>query len=271
MKVVGNFFRGIFGIGRLSLALTWVILQLPVQILLTGWSQRLGVWHLRVTTLGLAKLLGVHLKVLGELTKDRPLLIVANHISVFEIIVFPAAFGTGFFGKADIRKWFFVGWLAKSYGNLFIDRNPGKAVEAIELLTNQMRAAKSPFTIFPEGTTSNGDHVLPFKSSMFEFLKEAPDVKIQPIVMLYRDGRGNKIPPQKLADTFASFVNERQLQPPYAARDLSVLRLVWNILMNGGLTIELTILPVFETAGLDRKEIARQLHELVAGKFNELN
>jgi len=270
MRKVFVFFRGIGAMVRLTVAWSWVVLQLPVQLLLTGWSQRLGVWHMRTTTLGLAKILRIRIRKSGQLSKDRPLLIVANHFSVFEVIVFPAAFGTGFFGKSEIRKWFFIGWLAKSYGNLFIDRRPEKAMQAVELLTRQMRAAKSPFTIYPEGTTSNGNYIMPFKSSMFEFLKDVPDVKIQPVVMFYRDRQGGKIPPQVLADKFAYFSNDKQLQPPYSTYELTVRQLVFNILMNGGLTIELVVLPVFGTAGLGRKEIAFQLHDIISNKFEEL-
>jgi len=256
---------------RLLVSAIWIISQLPIQFIITGHFQRLGVWHFRILTKLLTILLGLRLDITGKLSPHRPLLVVSNHISVFEMLAFPAAFGTGFFGKAEIRKWFFIGWVAKSYGNLFIDRRPHKAREAVKLLTDQMRAAKSPFTIFPEGTTGNGDYILPFKSSMFEFLKDAPDVKIQPVVMFYRDGRGAKIPPQVLADKFAYFANDKQLQPPYATHELTVRQLVWNILMNGGLTIQMLVLPLFDTTGLDRKEIAARLHNIISSKFQDMN
>ena len=201
----------------------------------------------------------------------RPLLLISNHISIFEIIAFPAMFGCGFFAKAEIKKWIPMNWFVSGFGNLFVDRRSSRAREVVHTIQRQMQKSKNPFVIFPEGTTNNGSYVLPFKSAMFDFLSGATAVQIQPIAIAYRDRHGRKIPPQTLADEYAYISNARQTQPPYAKRESSVLQLLWRTLIRGGFVTEVHVLPVFDWHGMDRKEIADRLHSIVSSKFNEIN
>ncbi|MDR1071465.1 MAG: 1-acyl-sn-glycerol-3-phosphate acyltransferase [Rickettsiales bacterium] len=251
--------------------LTWILLQAPTLMLVAPFSRRWGVGQMHIFMAGAAKIFGVRFDIDGKIDEHRPLLLVSNHISIFELIAFPAMFSSGFFSKAEVKKWFPIGWFVKSFGNLFIDRRPTRALQAIEIIGKQMKRAKNPFAIFPEGTTDNGDYVLPFKSAMFQFMADdGCRAKIQPVVVLYRDKNGKKIPPQVLADEYAYFVNGMQTQPPYAKKELSLVSLLWKTLMRGGFLIEVHILPLFDASGLDRKQIAEQLHGIVSAKFQEL-
>jgi len=262
--------KAVWAIFRLGLFVLWALLQVPTLLLVVPFWKRFGVMQMRVFMAGFAKLFGLRFRVTGKLDKHRPLLLVANHISVFEVVAFPTIFGNGFFVKAEAAKWPILGWFIKNFGNVFVDRRPSKANEAIALIKNQMKAAKNPFAIFPEGTTNNGDYVLPFKSAAFSFLDDAPEVKIQPVVIFYRDKRGRKIPPQILADEYGYFVNAKQTQPPYTKHESSLWELVWRTLLRGGFLVEVHVMPLFNPDGLDRKGIASALHEIVSGKFEEL-
>ena len=251
------------------LAVVWALVQIPTLLSVAPFCRRFAVRQMRFFMRGAAMLFRIRLRAHGQMSDRRPLLLVANHISIFEIVAFPAIFGNAFFSKREVLKWPILGWYIKAFGNAFLDRRPSHAAEGAANIRRQLRAAKNPFAVFPEGTTNNGDYVLPFKGGTFDFAADA-DVKIQPVAILYRDKRGNKIDPQILADEYAYFSNAKQTQGPFAARELSIIGLVWKNLVRGGFVFEAHILPAFDPKGLDRKEIAAALYEIVSKKFQEL-
>jgi 1-acyl-sn-glycerol-3-phosphate acyltransferase len=249
--------------------MVWAVAQIPFLIIFSALCRRLRIWQFHVWASVCARIFGIRAHVDGKIAGQRPLLMISNHISVFELVAFPALFGCGFFAKGEIKKYPLVGWIVGAFGNLFIDRRPSRAMQTVALIEREMARASNPFVIFPEGTTDNGAHVLPFKSAMFDFIANGAAVQIQPVVIFYRDKSGNKIPPQVLADEYAFFVNAKQNQPPYAAREWSVAGILWKNMVRGGLSIEIRLLPVFDPKGMDRKEIAARLHEIVLAKFQE--
>ncbi|MDR2770378.1 MAG: 1-acyl-sn-glycerol-3-phosphate acyltransferase [Rickettsiales bacterium] len=270
MNKIARFFRFAGAGVKFSLFVAWSILQVPTLLLVAPWWRRFGVVQFRIFSLACCRILfRIGLKVDGILPQYRPLLITSNHISVFELLAFPALFGCRFFGKGEIAKYPLIGRLASGFGTMFIDRNPMKAVEAIDLIRKNLRGSKSPFVIFPEGTTDNGNYILPFKSAMFDFLKDVPDAKIQPAAITYLDKRGRKIDPQVLADEYACFVNAKQTREPYCKKELSVWAVLFMGMVHGGFTIKMKLLPLFETTGLNRKEIAARLYDLTDSAFQE--
>jgi 1-acyl-sn-glycerol-3-phosphate acyltransferase len=244
----------------------WILLQFPTLIFIAPFSGRFGNRQFRFFTRGCAVLLGIKIRATGTPSSQRPLLIIGNHISIFDMVAIPVLFGNSFFAKAEMRRWPIVGWFTHAFGNMFIDRRPSHAADAVAGLRRGLARAKYPFGIFPEGTTDNGAHILPFKSAMFEFLKDVP-MAIQPVVIFYRDKNGAKIPPQILADEYAYIDNAKQLQPPYAARDLSVFQLFYKCIRRGGYTAEVHIMPTYDPTGKDRKQIAAELHDIVETEF----
>jgi len=255
---------------KFAMFLIWCLMQAPFTFTIAFFSRRFGVWQFRMFTLGLTKIFRIRIRQTGELSGERPLLLVSNHISIFELIAFSAFFNATFFAKGEIKKMFPVNMFVQNFGNAFIDRRPAKAKQMIEMVGRKMRQAKNPFAVFAEGTTNNGSYILPYKSALFDFLREMKDVKIQPVVLFYRDAKGNKIPPQVLADEYAYIANAKQTQPPYAKKELSILELLWRTLLRGGFTFDVHLLPVFDWTGMDRKQIAQKLHEIASAKFQEM-
>lgn len=259
---------------RMALMLTtfclWVVLQSPTLFLFATIFPKLGRMQGHLCMWVICKIFKIRLKKHGRISKHRPLLLVSNHISIFELAAFSSMFHCVFFSKDEVAKWPLIGWITKKFGNVFISRNAIKAEAVVETIRQHMKNSDAPFAIFPEGTTNNGSYVMPFKSSMFEFLAGASDTKIQPIAIIYRDRRGRKVQPQVMADEYAYFANDKQIQGPLAKQELSVMQLLAKNLMRGGFTFEAHILPVLETKGLDRKQIASALHDIVNTKFEEL-
>ena len=244
-----------------------VVIQVPIIALLPRgkWSSR----YFAVLMSTLVFLLGIRVKVNGKLSGKRPLLVVCNHISVFEFGTFPIALGGNFFGKKEIESFPVVGWIAKKLGVIFIDRRPSQAMNALEIVQKQMEKIDYPMFLFPEGTTTNGAYVKEFKSTLFNFVVGS-DITVQPIVMNYRYHDGSVIDDETLAEHFAYFDNAKQDIGPKCSRERSAFSQVFHIMVLGGFNVEITVLPPPPLAGMDRKQIAVTLHKIISDKYMEL-
>ncbi len=212
--------------------------------------------------------MGVRYKIKGKLSSKRPLLCVCNHISIFEISTIAAALGGSFFGKKDIESWFLIGWMAKKFGVVFIDRRPSHATEALNAIQHELESVDYPLFIFPEGTSTNGAYVKQFKSSMFDVV-EKTGATVQPVVIHYRLRDGTKINEKDLANHFAYFDNKKMDCGPYCKRERSAFMQVFHIMVLGGFLVEIEVLPVPDLSGMDRKQIADKLHKIISDKYME--
>lgn len=272
-NIISTFFAGI----KFTIYWLAIIVQVPILILIP--RGRWSVAYSRIFYGILMYISGVRVTVNGKLSSARPLLLVSNHISVFEMAVFPMALGTSFFGKADIEKYPLVGWIGKKFGVVFISRDPRTALETTQKINDSMIKAGYPMTIFPEGTTNNGCFVYPFKSSMFDIVGKIPNLTIQPIVMTYNLRDGSKISDDRnMVDNYSCPANAKiekynqdfgksELVP---TKERSLFGHVFHIMKLGGLRVELNLLPPPPLAGMDRKEIAATLHKIISDKFYEL-
>lgn len=115
--------------------------------------------------------LGVTYEVGGDVPASG--LIVSNHLSYLDILVFSAATGCSFVSKAEVRSWPLFGPFARLSGTVFVWRHSAvDSVRAYEELTECLKAGH-PVTLFPEATTSDSMKVLPFRSTMFQAAIEA--------------------------------------------------------------------------------------------------
>ena len=252
----------------IKFALFWVmvVVQIPILILL---PRRWAVNYMPVFMWFLVKLGGIKIIVHGKLTDARPLMVVSNHISVFEIATFPFAFRGSFIAKKEMENWPLVGWVAKKFGVIFVDRRPSHARDALAVVQQTVQTVKYPMILFPEGTTTNGAYVKPFKSTLFNFVENS-NITVQPVVMHYRYRDGSVIDEQTLADHFAYFDNAKMDMGPKCKRERSAFGQVFHIMMLGGFTVEITLLPPPPLAGMDRKQIADVLHKIVSEKYMQL-
>ncbi len=243
-----------------------VVIQLPIIALL---PRRWAVHYMPVFMWFLIKLAGIKIVVHGKLDTRRPLMVVSNHISVFELATFPCVFHGSFIAKKEMENWPLVGWVAKKFGVIFVDRRPSHARDALAVVQKTVQNVKYPMILFPEGTTTNGAYVKPFKSTLFNFVENS-NVTVQPMAMHYRYKDGSVIDEQTLADHFAYFSNAKMDMGPLCKRERSAFGQVFHIMMLGGFTVEITLLPPPPLAGLNRKEIAEVLQKIVSDKYMEL-
>lgn len=232
---------------------TAVMLLLLLPLVLTGKGLPQGyvrVWH-RVCL----KILGIRVSVRGGPISHGPGLVVANHVSYLDILVLGSLVRGSFISKADVRDWPVFGLLAKQQRTVFIERKRGHAKRQRAALEARL-GAPDRLILFPEGTTSDGQRTLAFKTSLFDLAAiEAEDgrpVPIQPVSIAYTQLDGMPL--------------GRWLRPLYAwygDMELGSHLLQWLGL--GRLEVEVTFhQPVRLSQFESRKHLARYCEHAVA-------
>ena len=137
------------------------------------------------------RILSIGFSTTGELMQE-PGAVVANHSSWLDIFALNARKRIYFVSKAEVAKWPGIGWLARATGTVFIERNPRKAREHNALFEDRLLAGHK-LLFFPEGTSTDGERVLPFKTTLFQafFTDHLKDrMRIQPITVAYHGPSG---------------------------------------------------------------------------------
>jgi len=141
---------------------------------------------------GCCRIFGMSVTYFGDMSLERPSLYVANHISYLDIFILgnlPAYF----IAKSEIASWPVFGYFAKLQNTLFFERRAGRAKYQIGVMREHLASRKS-LTLFPEGTSTGGNLVLPFKSSLFDAADlssvdsgqdNAVKVAIQPVTIAF--------------------------------------------------------------------------------------
>jgi len=165
----------------LALILCVVMIILPrniCHILIQYWAKRLlRILRIKITLTG---------EVLKFLSKDT-YLIVSNHISWLDIPVIFSLKLITFVSASEVKTWPIIGILAKISGAIFVDRNrKSSLVEVIQAMNHHFKNEKQSICIFPEGITSNGYQVLPFKSNLFQSAFESNKL-ILPLSIKYKE------------------------------------------------------------------------------------
>jgi 1-acyl-sn-glycerol-3-phosphate acyltransferase len=144
---------------------------MPVQAVLLRTSRnaarRFPHWyHRRV-----CRILGVRLNVEGAVTPGVPTLIVSNHTSWLDIPVLSAVAPVSFVAKKEVGSWPFVSALARLQRTVFVDRTRRTAVGETTGEMARRLAEGDALVLFAEGTSTDGNRVLPFRSSLFAAAK----------------------------------------------------------------------------------------------------
>ena len=110
--------------------------------------------------------IGVTIKVEGTVPARG--LIVSNHLSYLDVLVFSAVCRSIFVSKQEVRSWLGVGWVASLAGTIYIDRSRRSDTHAVQPEMQSALATGLNLLLFPEATSSNGSAVLHFHSSLFQ-------------------------------------------------------------------------------------------------------
>ena len=132
-----------------------------------------------------ARIAGARVKLIGTPVR-RNVVYVSNHINWIDILAIAGRTGSAFVAKAEIKTAPVVGWLADLNHTVYVAREDRSGVaEQINRLREAIADTWS-ITIFPEGTTNDGQSLLPFKSSLLKILEPPPEgVVVQPLMLNY--------------------------------------------------------------------------------------
>ncbi|MBO6949722.1 MAG: 1-acyl-sn-glycerol-3-phosphate acyltransferase [Rhodospirillales bacterium] len=193
------------------------------------------------------KICGLRVRVSGLPYNSGPTLIAANHVSYLDIIVLGAVSDARFVAKKDVAGWPVFGMLARLANTIFVSRERKNAACDGDELKNALKRGEK-IILFPEGTSSNGQNVLPFKSALFAAVEPKnvdADVVMQPVSIAYSryaDGRKLK---GELTDLYAWY------------GDMTLAGHLISVFGLKGCVVDVNFMPPIKPAAFpDRKSLA---------------
>jgi 1-acyl-sn-glycerol-3-phosphate acyltransferase len=197
------------------------------------------------------------LTILGiRLVTDEPFLspgslLVANHISWLDVFVVNAAYPAAFVSKAEIRQWPLVGWLAARNETVFLHRGSRGHAKVINGEIAALLGRRRHVAIFPEGTTTDGSHVLGFHAALLQPAIQA-GATIQPLAIAYRLPDG-------------SFTRAAAYDG-----DVSLLECIQAIVAEPQIVARIRVAPPISTVELpDRRVLAHAAREAIMARIED--
>jgi 1-acyl-sn-glycerol-3-phosphate acyltransferase len=166
---------------RLTAMILWLFACVPLYYLFHPFARHNPVPRLFLG--GIAWIAGVALSYKGEKV-HRGAFLLCNHVSWIDIPALAWATGTAFVGHDGLASMPVLKWLCRMNDTVFVARYDRTSVaEQVALVRNAIRDTGA-LTIFPEGTTSDGTGLLPFKSSLLSALEPLPEgIAVQPVLL----------------------------------------------------------------------------------------
>ncbi|MCW0378603.1 hypothetical protein NB697_001449 [Xanthomonas sacchari] len=242
---------------RLAVCIAASLLLIPPQWLLMRFTRGRGAFVLPRLWFGcMRRALGIRVEVVGTPRDTGGTLFVGNHISHFDIVVLGSLLRARFIAKNDMERWPGMRHIGALAQTVFISRRRQDAAAVAAAVAAQLRPDHD-VVLFAEGTTSSGERVAPFKSSLFSlFLSAAPGARqwtLQPFTLEVRSVDGHPIAQGGDRDAYA-FYGEMQAGA-HVAHFLRLSGAVVRVTFHG---------PLAVAPGSDRKALATQLHGIVA-------
>jgi 1-acyl-sn-glycerol-3-phosphate acyltransferase len=246
---------------RTFLALAFIAITTLVLVPLQLISMKTGLWReavvLKIWHRAVLKTLGIRVHVTGALSSERPLLVAANHVSWTDIAVLGSMSDVRFIAKADMAGWPLIGFLSKLQRTVFIERErKRKSGDQASEIAGRL-ANGDAMVLFAEGTTGDGNMVLPFKSTLFGAAAMAisgggaEEVFVQPVAIAYTRLHG--VPLGRRYRPHAAWIGDQDLVPH-----------VKDLLAEGALDVEVHFgEPVAFSSASNRKQTARIMEEQV--------
>jgi 1-acyl-sn-glycerol-3-phosphate acyltransferase len=167
---------------RITTILLWTLIAIPIQALLIALPGRANITFGRFYWRTVAWLLGLRLRVVGTAAKGPATLFVSNHSSWLDIIVLGSALDACFVAKREVGEWPIINIIAKLGRTVFVSRSRTQTKGEAGVIRERLGQGDN-IVLFPEGTTSDGGRVLPFRSA---FLSVADHARIvQPVSVVF--------------------------------------------------------------------------------------
>jgi lyso-ornithine lipid O-acyltransferase len=204
--LIGAFF---FTMTPLLISVQWLLDKLH----LPGWGF-IATHYYRV----LCRLLRIRVRVVGEPVHDRAVLFVSNHVSWADILVIGALAPLAFVAKREVASWPLVGVTARLQRTVFVDRARRHQTSAAVAEIVKRLIGGISVVLFAEGTSSDGNRVLPFRSALLGAVEHAAahggaahDILIQPMSICYTGLHG--IPMGRQHRTLVAWYGDLDFMP----------------------------------------------------------
>ena len=234
--------------------LGWTLCLAPLQVVLLALRAPLSrhlpmVWHR-----GVCRILGFRIERYGKMSRASPTLFVCNHTSYLDINALGAVVSGCFVAKAEVRGWPVFGFLATLQRTVFVERRASRTAHHRDDMTARLEKGDN-LILFPEGTSNDGNRVLPFKSAFFGIAEKpirGKSLVVQPVSIAYT--RLNGIP------------MGRPYRPFYAwYGDMELASHIWTVAGLGNATVAIQFhAPVTIEQFASRKEMAEACQVAIA-------
>lgn len=239
----------------LLFVLVTVVMFLPVIIAHTLRLERVRGHMVQLFFYIIGRVSGLRISIEGEICRDRPLMLVANHSSYLDIFALGSLMPLSFTPKLEIRSWPIIGFFCVLADCIFIERRPADMQRAQAEMAERLKRGKV-LALFPEGTTGDGLNVMPFKSG-FLSLVEAHDMPVQPVTIAYT----------QVADVPINAENRDRVA---WIGDADFVTHYWRLLKFPSVKVHVTFYPPQHIKNFeDRKALAKACEETIRGGLKQ--
>jgi 1-acyl-sn-glycerol-3-phosphate acyltransferase len=243
-----------------SLFLVLTLLSAPIQWLSIRLGLKLQASYPHAYHRFLCRLFGIKIRIVGKPVTGRGVLVVANHTSYFDILVLSASLPVSFVAKMEVGSWPLFGLMSKLQRSVFVDRSKrSEAAKSAVEIRNRLKSGDA-LVLFPEGTTSDGNHILPFKSALMGAVESEVGIRA--------DGTVQHVPVQPVSVSYVGFYGiplGRENRPFYAwYGDMELTSHVWEAFKTGPLDVVVEFHePLQVGPGFGRKQLAVKAETLI--------
>ena len=197
---------------------------------------------------------GIQIRVKGKPVTDEGVLLVANHTSWADILIFSAATPLCFVAKAEVARWPFFGTLARLQRTVFVERERRHATRGVRDVIRERLRAGETLLLFPEGTSHDGNRVLPFKSALLgaaeAVLAGGKHVAVQPVSAAFTSLHGLPM--------------GRENRPLFAwYGDMEMMPHLWEAILAGPLEVVVQFHDPLSLDDMDRKTLALRAQQVI--------
>jgi 1-acyl-sn-glycerol-3-phosphate acyltransferase len=204
----------------------------------------------------ICRILHVRVNLMGKPIPAQPMLYVCNHLGVLDPFILASQTPVSFAAKSEIRSWPFLGWVCREMGLLFVERErPSKTSAFVRQVEDKLADGVS-VVVYPEGTTSQGDIVRPFKTGAFEAVAGDEDGAVLPFYLQVTAVNGDPVLCKE-----ATWADDTQ----------TFLEHGWHLCGLKSIDVDLVVGDPLPTAHRDRKELAKRTHEAVSQMHHTAN
>jgi lyso-ornithine lipid O-acyltransferase len=241
--------------------ISYILVSLVVDVLVRNTDTKLK-WLAKITSIGST----IALWILGitVTAKNRPInknalskvLVISNHLSYIDIFIISSLFPSLYITSVEVQHMFFLGLMTRLGGSLFIERRSKTLLlNEIERIAGILKRGYT-ITLFPEGTSSNGEKVLPFKGALFKTAEKAA-VPIQPICIKYTE------------------INKKPITPKnrdyaYYYGDLEFFPHLLKLFFAGSIKVNVTFLEQQTNLQIDRKNLVDNVFTAISDCYNKV-